>query len=67
MIELPEEGQEILPSKSYLKTIVKGAVESQLPKQYINQLRKLKHNGNVMNDRENELNLQNFDIKTSIS
>lgn len=62
MIELPEDGEEILPSKSYLKVMVKGAIESQLPEEYVNQLKKLKHNGNIMKKREDELNLNDFEI-----
>lgn len=57
-----EKGYKVLPSKSYLKTIVKGAVESKLPEYYINQLRKIEHNGNVEENRERELRLDNFEL-----
>ncbi|KAF5289261.1 hypothetical protein FQA39_LY15191 [Lamprigera yunnana] len=39
--QLPENRQ---PSKAYLDVILKGAIESMLPDQYIEKLKKIKHN-----------------------
>lgn len=45
------------PSSTYLKTIIKGAIESQLPADYIEDLKKIVHNGNTVEDIEKELDL----------
>lgn len=51
-----------LPSLTYLKVIVKGAVESKLPKDYIQFLRTINHNGKIAEARENLLNLEDFHL-----
>lgn len=65
LIDLPEDDdieEEHLPSHSYLKAIVKGAVESKLPDHYIQYLRKIKHNGNLVSHREDALELHDFKL-----
>lgn len=60
LIDLPDEIEDLegnLPSLSYLKVIVKGAVESHLPDHYISHLRHIKHNGNMVSSREDALHL----------
>ena len=59
LIDLPEEDAENTPSLSYLKAIVKGAIESKLPEDYIQYLKQIKHNGNIVSHREEALNLGN--------
>ena len=39
--------EECLPSGAYKKTIVKGAIEHELPDKYIEQLRQIEDNGYV--------------------
>lgn len=58
------EGSEIpyerLPSSTYLQTIIQGAIESNLPNEYISYLEAIKHNGNeAIQDFVNELDLMN--------
>lgn len=60
LIDLPSEDEEHLPSYSYLKTIVKGAIESKLPEVYITYLKNVKHNGNLVAKREEALQLQDI-------
>lgn len=62
LIDLPseEDPEEHLPSYSYLKAIVKGAMESKLPKYYIKYLKNIKHNGVLVQDREELLQLQDL-------
>jgi gamma-glutamylcyclotransferase len=43
--EVPNDRQ---PSRTYLEIIQEGAVESGLPESYIEFLKKVKHNGNVV-------------------
>ncbi|KAL5292386.1 GGCT.2 family protein [Megaselia abdita] len=64
LIDLPKEDDEDhnLPSLSYLKAIVKGAVESKLPEDYIKYLRGFKHNGNLVSHREDALQLHDFKL-----
>lgn len=62
MMDLPEPGHEILPSKSYIKTLVKGALESKLPESYINQLRSMRHNGITKKIRDTELELSGIEL-----
>lgn len=51
---------ERLPSSTYLQTIIQGAIESNLPNEYISYLESMKHNGNVASeDFANELDLLN--------
>ncbi|XP_067648355.1 gamma-glutamylcyclotransferase-like isoform X2 [Eurosta solidaginis] len=45
------------PSKTYLKTMVKGAIESCLPADYVQWLRSIKHNGKIVELLENKLDL----------
>lgn len=52
----------LLPSLTYLKVIVKGAVESNLPKDYIQFLRTINHNGKISEEREEMLNLKDFHL-----
>lgn len=48
------------PSSTYLQTIIQGAIESNLPNEYISYLESIKHNGNVASeDFVNELDLPN--------
>lgn len=53
---------EILPSLTYLKVIVKGAGESNLPKEYIDFLKTINHNGKIAEAREKLLNLDSFHL-----
>lgn len=64
IIDLPEacDIEEHLPSMSYLKTMVKGALESELPEEYIRYLRNIKHNGNLVRHREDALHLHDFKL-----
>uniref|UniRef100_T1H017 gamma-glutamylcyclotransferase n=1 Tax=Megaselia scalaris TaxID=36166 RepID=T1H017_MEGSC len=50
------------PSTTYLKTIVKGAVETKLPMEYVNFLKSFEHNGNMVDSFEKDLGLQNFTL-----
>uniref|UniRef100_A0A1B0AXV9 gamma-glutamylcyclotransferase n=1 Tax=Glossina palpalis gambiensis TaxID=67801 RepID=A0A1B0AXV9_9MUSC len=50
-----------LPSETYLKTLVKGALETGIPDEYVNFLRSIKHNRNVVKTLETILELQ--DVK----
>lgn len=47
------------PSKTYLTVILNGALESKLPSDYVDFLRKFKHNGNLAFNKDlvNSLNL----------
>uniref|UniRef100_A0A1A9VMM8 gamma-glutamylcyclotransferase n=1 Tax=Glossina austeni TaxID=7395 RepID=A0A1A9VMM8_GLOAU len=51
------------PSKTYLKCLIKGAIETGLASDYINWLKSIKHNGNVVDELENLLDLK--DVKIS--
>lgn len=48
------------PSATYLKTIVKGAMETKLPLDYITFLKTFQHNGNVVEEFETRLDIQKF-------
>ncbi|XP_017487424.1 PREDICTED: gamma-glutamylcyclotransferase-like [Rhagoletis zephyria] len=52
--EIPYDRQ---PSKTYLKTILKGAVETRLPSDYVQWLRTIKHNGKMVEVLEKKLEL----------
>ncbi|XP_075160163.1 gamma-glutamylcyclotransferase-like [Haematobia irritans] len=54
--EIPLERQ---PSQTYLKTLVKGAMETGVPSEYIDWLKKIKHNSKIADNFENELELEN--------
>lgn len=58
----PSSKRENQPSSTYLKTIVKGAVETKLPVEYIDFLRSFEHNGNVVDHFESELDLHKFSL-----
>ncbi|BFF93208.1 gamma-glutamylcyclotransferase-like [Drosophila madeirensis] len=53
--QVPSERQ---PSKTYLQCLIKGAMESSIPEEYVTRLRNLKHNGKVVSNLEEILNLQ---------
>lgn len=63
-LDLPEfrERYDNLPSLSYLKTVVKGALESELPADYVSFLRKFKHNGKLIRRFEDYLYLDNVKL-----
>lgn len=48
------------PSKTYLQCLVKGAIESGINLEYINWLKAIKHNGNVVKTLELNLDLANI-------
>lgn len=50
------------PSKTYLKTIVKGAEETGLPEFYIQFLKCIKHNGNEVEEWEKTLHLEDVQL-----
>ncbi|KAH8355611.1 hypothetical protein KR200_010062 [Drosophila serrata] len=52
---IPESRQ---PSKTYLQCLVRGAIESDVPEDYVQRLRSIKHNGHVMAKLERQLELQ---------
>ncbi|KAH8239660.1 hypothetical protein KR032_006443 [Drosophila birchii] len=52
---IPESRQ---PSKTYLKAIVRGALESSLPEDYVHRLRSIKHNGRISEEMEKLLGLK---------
>lgn len=56
----PSARRENQPSATYLKTIVKGAVESKLPVEYITFLKSFEHNGNIVDDFESAFELRKF-------
>lgn len=45
LVQLPKEDDKKMPSRVYLETIIQGAVETGLPVEYINELKKIRHNG----------------------
>lgn len=47
------------PSLLYLNVILKGAIESQLPEYYIDQLRKIEHNGWAESDIQQIMMIEN--------
>lgn len=58
----PSAKRENQPSETYLKTIVKGAVETKLPLDYITFLKAFQHNGAVVDDFETKLDLKKFTL-----
>uniref|UniRef100_A0A1B0AXV6 gamma-glutamylcyclotransferase n=1 Tax=Glossina palpalis gambiensis TaxID=67801 RepID=A0A1B0AXV6_9MUSC len=50
------------PSKTYLKCLIKGAIETGLTNDYVNWLKSIKHNGNVVDELENLLDLKDVEI-----
>lgn len=58
----PSAQRENQPSATYLKTIVKGAVETKLPVEYIKFLKSFEHNGNIVDDFEFDLDLRKFSL-----
>ncbi|XP_017111756.1 gamma-glutamylcyclotransferase [Drosophila elegans] len=50
------------PSKTYLQCLVKGAVESSVPQDYVRRLKGIKHNGHVATELEQKLELQNVEL-----
>ncbi|XP_037939271.1 gamma-glutamylcyclotransferase-like [Teleopsis dalmanni] len=61
MSNIPFERQ---PSKTYLQCLVKGAIESELPDEYIRWLRTIKHNGKVAKALEDLLKLSDIELST---
>ncbi|EDW29546.1 GL22703 [Drosophila persimilis] len=53
--EVPQDRQ---PSKTYLQCLIKGAIESSIPEEYVVRLRSIKHNGRVASNLEERLGLQ---------
>ncbi|KAH8373454.1 hypothetical protein KR009_007677, partial [Drosophila setifemur] len=50
------------PSKTYLQCLVQGAIESSIPELYIQRLRRIKHNSQVVGELEQTLQLQNVQL-----
>ncbi|XP_017059093.1 gamma-glutamylcyclotransferase-like [Drosophila ficusphila] len=50
------------PSKTYLQCLVKGAIESSVPEEYVRRLKGIKHNGHVATKLEEKLELQNIEL-----
>lgn len=50
------------PSKTYLQCLVKGATESGINVDYINWLKRIKHNGNVVKNLESRLDLVDIEL-----
>jgi len=61
--EVPEDRQ---PSKTYLQVLVKGAIESGIPEQYVNWLKGFKHNNQTVKDFEERLELQSVELQEKI-
>lgn len=63
-----KEGDEVpfdrQPSKTYLKTLVKGAIETEVPEQYLNWMKKIKHNGNLVQTFEKDLELESVELSS---
>lgn len=62
----PSSKRQNQPSTTYLKTIVKGAIETKLPSEYIDFLKSFEHNGNVVDLFESELELHKFLLWNSV-
>ncbi|KAL5291732.1 GGCT family protein [Megaselia abdita] len=58
----PSAKRENQPSATYLKTIVKGAIETKLPGEYVDFLKSFQHNGNIVDMFESELELRKFTL-----
>lgn len=62
---LPEEVPEgRKPSTTYLKVLVKGAVESGVPQEYVNWLKSIKHNDKKVQEMEDLLQLHPVELPT---
>lgn len=59
--EVPEERQ---PSTTYLKVLVKGAVEGGVPREYVNWLKSIKHNDKKVQETEELLQLHPVEFPT---
>ena len=57
--EIPYDRQ---PSKTYLKTLVKGALETGIPPDYINWLKTVHHNSKTVDKFEKHLELNTVDL-----
>ncbi|EDV51868.1 gamma-glutamylcyclotransferase [Drosophila erecta] len=59
LYELPKDSIPLSrqPSKTYLQCLVKGAIESSVPEDYVQRLRSIKHNGRANSDMERKLDL----------
>eukprot|EP00099_Drosophila_melanogaster_P021746 NP_649038.1 uncharacterized protein Dmel_CG4306 [Drosophila melanogaster] len=59
LYELPKDSIPLSrqPSKTYLQCLVKGAIESSVPEDYVQRLRSIKHNGQVNSYLERKLEL----------
>lgn len=52
------------PSKTYLQCLVKGAIETGIATSYIEWLKSIKHNGNVVEELEKLLQLENVELSS---
>ncbi|XP_055854329.1 gamma-glutamylcyclotransferase-like isoform X2 [Episyrphus balteatus] len=59
--EIPFDRQ---PSTTYLKTLVKGAIETEIPEPYIKWMKKIKHNGNLVEKFEKQLGLESVELSS---
>ncbi|XP_017861116.1 PREDICTED: gamma-glutamylcyclotransferase-like isoform X1 [Drosophila arizonae] len=50
------------PSKTYLQVLVKGAIESGIPQEYVNWLKQIKHNNKTAKDMERFLELESVKL-----
>lgn len=50
------------PSETYLKVLVKGAVETGIPDSYVAWLKSLKHNDNTVQKMEDQLELSQVQL-----
>ncbi|KAH8411180.1 hypothetical protein KR222_009652, partial [Zaprionus bogoriensis] len=57
--QIPEDRQ---PSRTYLKVLVKGAIESGVPEEYVTWLRGIKHNNQTVQHMEELLQLQAVEL-----
>ncbi|XP_034483752.1 gamma-glutamylcyclotransferase-like [Drosophila innubila] len=57
--EVPEDRQ---PSKTYLKVMVKGAIESGIPEHYVKWLKGFKHNNKTAEELEDRFELQSVEL-----
>lgn len=56
---IPENRQ---PSKTYLKTVIKGALETGVPNDYVEWLKTVHHNGKVVDKFEEHLELHTVEL-----
>lgn len=52
------------PSKTYLQCLVKGAIETGIEQPYIEWLKSIKHNNNVVENWENLLELKEVELNS---